>query len=137
MSISKTRTRIRTSDLVQVISGVGVGKVSVADGEDVKERGLRGKVLSLDLIKGRACVQGLKMQFKHQRASRDPNRPNVGRIETEGPIMLSNLMLVCPKCDEATRIGIRIEKQEREGGKVKSRRIRVCKKCGADIPERS
>ncbi|MBN2711445.1 MAG: 50S ribosomal protein L24 [Planctomycetes bacterium] len=137
MTNGKVKTRIRKNDIVQVIAGSGSGKISIKDGEDAKARGTRGKVISVDREKGRAIVQGVKMVFKHQRASQDPSRPNLGRIEKESPIDVSNLLLVCPKCDEATRIGIRTEKHERENGKVKASRVRVCKKCGADVPERS
>ncbi|MDR0361280.1 MAG: 50S ribosomal protein L24 [Planctomycetota bacterium] len=127
------KTRIRKNDIVQVVSGRGSGKMKADSGQD---RGKRGKVLEVDKVKGRAKVQGLKMVFRHLKQSKDPQKPGGGRIEKEAPIALANLMLVCPKCDEPTRIGIRLEKQEREGGKVKTRRIRVCKKCGADILDR-
>ena len=124
------KTRIRKNDIVQVTSGRGSGKVTGTD------RGERGKVLEIDREKNRAKVQGVRMVFRHLRQSKDPSKPGGGRIEKEAFIPLSNLMLVCPKCDEPSRVGIRSEKQEREGGKVKTRRVRVCKKCGADILER-
>lgn len=130
------KTRIRKNDVVQMISGAESGRRSVTATEDERLRGRRGKVLSVDRVSGRALVEGLRVVFKHQRQSRDPNRPSPGRIETEAPVPLSNLMVVCAKCDAATRIGIREEEHERDG-KKKIRRIRVCKKCGADIPERS
>ena len=126
------KTRIRKNDIVQVIAGRGVGKKSGSS----EDRGKRGKVLSVDRDAGRATVQGLKMVFRHQKQSRDPNRPNLGRIEKEAPIAISNLMVVCPKCDAPTRIGVRVESQERAGGSTKTKRIRVCKSCGADLPER-
>lgn len=128
---AKVKTHIRKNDRVQIMTGRGSGKVAAASGE---ERGKRGKVLEIDRVSGRAKVQGLRMVFRHQKQSRDPNRPGGGRIEKEAPIALSNLMIVCPKCDEATRIGIRMEEVERDGQK-KTKRIRVCKKCKADIPE--
>lgn len=127
------KTRIRKNDIVQVMSGSEGGRAAADSGAD---RGKRGKVLEIDRAKNRVKIQGVKMVFRHLPVSKDPNRPGGGRIEKEAFIALSNVMLVCPKCDEATRTGIRSEKQEREGGKVKTRRIRVCKKCGADITER-
>ncbi len=129
--MSTVKTRIRKNDTVQVMAGRGSGKVKADSGTD---RGQRGKVLEIDRDKNRAKVQGIKMIFRHLKQSRDPQKPGGGRIEKEGSIALSNLMIVCPKCDEATRIGTRLETQEREGGKVKTKRVRVCKKCGADIP---
>lgn len=127
------KTRIRKNDIVQVMAGADGGKVKADSGAD---RGKRGKVLEIDREKNRAKVQGVKMIYRHLPQSKDPSKPGGGRIEKEAYVNLSNLMLVCPKCDEATRTGVRSEKQEREGGKVKTRRVRVCKKCGADILER-
>ncbi|MCC8189148.1 MAG: 50S ribosomal protein L24 [Planctomycetes bacterium] len=127
------KTRIRKNDIVQVTAGGDSGKIKADSGA---ERGKRGKVLEIDRVKNRAKVQGVKMVYRHLPLSKDPNKPGGGRIQKEAFVPLSNLMLVCPKCDEATRIGVRSEKQEREGGKVKTRRVRVCKKCGGDILER-
>ncbi|HEC22659.1 MAG TPA: 50S ribosomal protein L24, partial [Chloroflexi bacterium] len=62
---------------------------------------------------------------KHQspiQAGRSQVQPGI--IQFEAPIHVSNVMLVCPQCDQPTRVGIR-----REDGV----RIRVCKKCGEDI----
>lgn len=127
------KTRIRKNDIVQVMAGADGGMVAADSGSG---RGKRGKVLEIDRAKNRAKVQGVKMVFRHLPVSKDPNRPGGGRVEKEAFISLSNLMIVCPKCDAATRVGVRSEKQEREGGQVKTKRVRVCKKCGADIVER-
>ena len=128
----KVKTRIRKNDVVQVIAGKGVGKRAADAGS---ERGKRGKVVSVDRAANRAVVQGVRVVYRHLKQSRDPNRPGGGRVEKDGAVHLSNLMLVCPKCDAATRIGVRMEAQER-AGQTKTKRIRVCKKCGVDIPER-
>ena len=127
------KTRIRKNDIVQVRSGSEGGLLAAASGVD---RGKRGKVIEIDRTRNRAKIQGVKIIYRHLPQSKDPNRPGGGRVEKEAFIPLSKLMLVCPKCDEATRVGVRSEKQEREGGKVKTRRLRVCKKCGGDILER-
>ncbi len=126
------KTRIRKNDIVQVLAGSDGGKIASDSGA---ERGRRGKVLEIDRAKNRAKVQGVKMIKRHLPVSKDPQRPGGGRIEKEAFVHLSNLAVVCPKCDAAAKIGIRMEKQEREGGVVKTRRIRVCKKCGADLGE--
>jgi large subunit ribosomal protein L24 len=134
--MSHVNSRIRTNDLVQVIAGREGGRLR-AEGEDgEKLRGRRGRVLDIDRERGRAFVEGRNLVYKHQRRSQDPTQPNAGRIQVEASIALSNLMLVCPKCEEATRVGIREEQQETENGKARTRRIRVCKRCDADIPER-
>ncbi len=131
------KTRIRKNDIVQVIGGRDSGRRTAQGSEQEKLRGRRGRVLSVDRERNRALVQGVQMVYKHERASRDPNRPGGGRIEKEAPIHLSDLMVVCPACDAATRIGVREEAHDRPDGRSKVQRIRVCRKCGADIPERS
>jgi large subunit ribosomal protein L24 len=62
--------------------------------------------------------------IKHQRRTGDV-RTQVGRIEREAPIHISNVMLVCPACKEATRVGFR----HLEDGA----RVRYCKRCDEAI----
>jgi large subunit ribosomal protein L24 len=121
------KTRIRTNDVVQITIGKGSGTLI---GE---KKGKRGKVISVDRERGTAKVQGLRMVYRHLRQSKDPNQPGGGRIQKESSIALSNLMIVCSKCDKPARIGIRIEMGKTVAGESKVKRIRVCKRCGADI----
>ena len=102
--------RIRTDDEVIVISG--------------KDKGKSGKVLRVEPQTGRVYVEGLNMVKRHQRPV--PGRPNlqVGVIEKEGPIHVSNVAIVDPKDKKPTRIGVR-----REDGK----RMRVTKRSGAEL----
>lgn len=105
------KVKIRKGDRVEVISGA--------------EKGEQGEVIKVMPKTSRIVVQGVNLQKKHQRQVQTQGRTvNPGIIEYEGPIHLSNVMLVCPKCDEPTRIGIRREDGER---------IRTCKKCDADL----
>ncbi len=76
-----------------------------------------------DHNKDRVVVQGVNLIIKHQRRTGDI-RTQVGRIEREAPIHISNVMLVCPSCKEATRVGFRFED---------GRKVRYCKKCKATI----
>lgn len=101
--------RIRRGDTVQVISG--------------REKGQRGEVLRVLPKDKRVLVQGIAMRKKHQRQVQAGGRTmSPGIIHFEAPIDLSNVQVVCPKCDEITRIGIIRENGERK---------RVCKKCDA------
>ncbi len=96
--------------------------VEVTTGKDI---GVRGEVLRLDLKTTRVVVERVNIVRKHQKsqqAGRGQIQPGI--IEFEAPIHLSNVMLVCPQCDEPTRVGIR----DKDGTKV-----RVCKKCKQDI----
>ena len=63
--------------------------------------------VSRDHSKDRVVVQGVNLIIKHQRRTGDV-RTQVGRIEREAPIHISNVMLVCPSCKEATRVGFRV-----------------------------
>jgi len=104
--------RIKKGDTVEVISGDG--------------RGLRGKVQRVNPDKKRVLVAGVNIVKKHQRPMRAGRREvQPGIIELEAPIHSSNVMLVCPLCNERTRVGF-----EQEAG----RKVRVCKKCGETIP---
>ena len=103
--------KIRHDDNVIVIAG--------------KDKGKTGKVLRTDPGRDRVYVEGLNMVKRHQRPV--PGRPNlqVGVIEKEGPIHISNVAIVDPKDKKPTRVGIR---RDDEG-----RRMRVTKRSGAEL----
>lgn len=103
------KPRIKKDDKVIVIAG--------------KEKGKIGTVLKTDYEKWRAVVEKLNMVKRHSRPS--ANAPQGGIIEKESPMSISNLMIVCNKCAEPTRIGKRILE---DGSKV-----RICKKCGEQM----
>ncbi|HEY3970096.1 MAG TPA: 50S ribosomal protein L24 [Solirubrobacteraceae bacterium] len=103
--------KIRSGDQVHVISG--------------KDRGKTGRVLRVDLAHERVYVEGLNMVKRHMRPQQvaDTQRGQTvgGVIEREGPIHVSNVMLLDPKDNKPTRVGI-----EREDGK----RFRIAKRTG-------
>ena len=107
-------SKIRTDDQVKVISG--------------KDRGKTGRVLRVDLAKQKVFVEGMNVQKRHTRPRtlRDTQRSQElgGIVETEGPIHVSNVMLIDPKSGNPTRVSVK-----REGG----RRVRVSKSSGEDI----
>jgi large subunit ribosomal protein L24 len=71
-------------------------------------------------------VQGVNTLKRHRKARQAGNQQIPAQIvEFDGPIHLSNVMLVCPKCDKAVRVGFRV----REDGY----KTRVCRKCNSDI----
>ena len=105
-------SRIKKGDTVEVISG--------------DDWGLRGTVQRMLPKEGRLVVAGVNTVKKHQRpmrAGRGQVQPGI--IEFEAPVQISNVMLVCPRCDERTRVGF----TRQEDG----RKVRVCKKCGEAI----
>jgi large subunit ribosomal protein L24 len=103
--------RIKTDDEVMVISG--------------KDRGKRGKVLRVEPKKHRLYVEGLNIVKRHQRPTQSARAQQTGGvIEREGPIHVSNVMLIDPQDNKPTRVGI-----EFEDGK----RLRVSKRSGARL----
>lgn len=105
--------KIRKGDLVEVISG------------REEDKGKRGEIIKVLPDDGRVVVQGVNMRTKHQKQVQAQGRTiKPGKVRFEGPLSISNVMLVCPKCSKTTRVGIR-----REDGKA----LRVCKKCEALI----
>ena len=106
------KAKIKKGDTVEVISG------------RYDDKGKRGEVIKVIPKSSRVTVQGVSMRKKHQSQVQTQGRSfTPGIIEFEGPIDISNVMLVCPKCDEPTRVGI----QRSDDGI----RQRVCKKCNA------
>jgi large subunit ribosomal protein L24 len=103
--------KIRTDDTVIVISG--------------KDKGKTGKVIRVEPTRERVYVQGLNMVKRHQRPV--PGRPNlqVGVIEKEGPIHVSNVAIVDPKDKKPTRIGSKVNDQ--------GKRVRVTRRSGAEL----
>jgi large subunit ribosomal protein L24 len=107
------RSHIKNNDVVSVLSG--------------KDKGKTGRVLAVHARKRRAVVEGVQMIKQHVR----PNQMGQGGvIEKEGTIHLSNLKLVCPKCNTPTRTKRQVFERE-VGTRTKKYRLRVCKKCGA------
>jgi large subunit ribosomal protein L24 len=88
--------KIRSGDTVQVMAG--------------KDAGKQGKVLRVEPRRDRLFVEGLNMVKRHQRprSLKDTQRGGQvgGVIEKEGPIHISNVMIVDPKDNRPTRIGI-------------------------------
>lgn len=118
--------KIRKGDTVQVISG--------------KDRGKQGKVLDSLPKERRVIVENLNMVKEHRRPRpmKNPSRMGQAQIQPGGvfdiaaPLQISNVMLVCPACQRATRVGYEI--REAKGGTVK---VRVCKRadCGEVVDQ--
>ena len=101
--------KIKKGDRVRVIAG--------------KDKGKEGLVLRSIPKQHRVVVEKVNVVKKAMRPTQ--MNPQGGITSIEAPIQVSNVMLVCPECKEATRVGSRVN----EDGK----KVRVCKKCGKDI----
>ena len=102
----KAITRVKKNDKVKILSG--------------KDNGKTGKVLFVDKKNGAVIIEGLNIVKKTRRP--DQQNQKGGIIDIEAPVRVSNVMVVCPKCNKA----MRIKKRELEDGK----RVRICGKCG-------
>jgi large subunit ribosomal protein L24 len=83
--------RIRVNDTVEVIRG--------------DDRGVRGKVLSVDREHNKVVVEGVNLAWKHVRRSQ--RNPQGGRLHIEMPIDASNVAVIDPQKDQPTRVGVR------------------------------
>ena len=99
---------IKKDDKVVVLSG--------------KDKGKQGKVIKADPKAMKVIVEGVNVATKHQKPRKQGEEGGIIKVET--PIYASKVQLVCPKCGKATRVGHKI---------TDGKKIRVCKKCGAEI----
>ena len=102
-------SHVRRGDTVAVIAG--------------RERGKRGKVLRVLPAAGRVIVEKVNMMKKHQRPTQKLRQGGI--IEREGPLALSNVLVVCPSCDKPSRTGVKIL--------TDGRKVRVCRRCNESI----
>lgn len=100
------KMNVKKGDKVQVLSG--------------KDRGATGEVLRALPAEGKVVVEGVALVKKHQKPTQASQQGGI--IEREAAIDASNVMLVCPACGKATRVGHTVG----EDGK----KYRVCKRCG-------
>ena len=100
---------VRRGDTVGVITG--------------RERGKRGKVLRVLNDKGRVVVEHVNMIKRHQRPTQKLRQGGI--IERESALALSNVLLVCARCDQPSRAGIKVL--------ADGRKVRVCRRCGETI----
>jgi large subunit ribosomal protein L24 len=111
------RVDLKRDDTVKVISG--------------RDKGKTGRVLRVDRDTARVLVEHVSVVKRHTRPN--PAKQIKGGIaERESPIAASNVMVVCPGCNKAVRIGHHVDVLA--GGKT--RRTRVCRKCGQTLDKK-
>src|ERR1043166_1397879 len=108
------RIDFKKEDTVKVLSG--------------RDKGKTGRVLQVDRNSGKILVEHVMMIKRHTRPN--PAKQIKGGIaERESPIIASNVMIVCPGCNKAVRVAHHVDHVA--GGKT--RRTRVCRKCGQTL----
>ncbi len=100
--------KIKKGDTVKILTG--------------KDRGKTGKVIKVDPKSEKLIVEGLNLYKKHVRPKRQGEKGEI--IKISRPMNVSNTMIVCPNCKQATRVGFHLEKDNK---------FRYCKKCQSRI----
>ena len=98
--------KVKKNDTVLVITGKDAGKTA--------------KVLAAMPKTNKVVVEGINMQKKAKKARSAQEVSQI--VDQAGPINASNVMVVCPVCEKATRVAYKVEGDKK---------VRVCKKCGA------
>lgn len=102
------KIKIKKKDTVKVITGKDKGKTGVVDRVYIKE--------------DKAIVLGVNIAKKHLKPSK--KSPQGGILEFPAKINVSNLILVCPRCQKLTRIAYK---------ESKNQKIRICRKCQESV----
>jgi large subunit ribosomal protein L24 len=103
--MSAIKLKLKKDDIVEVIAG--------------REKGKKGKILALFPDDGKLTIEKLNMLKRHTKPSAQNKQGGI--VEKEGPMAISNVLLVCDKCGK----GVRTKRKKLEDGK----RVRVCVKC--------
>jgi len=104
--VTKPKVHVRKGDTVKVIRG--------------KDAGKKGKVLEVQPRRNRVIVESINKVKRHTRPTQ--GAPQGGIVEREAAINASNVLMVCGKCNEPTRLGKRVLDTDKK--------VRYCKKCG-------
>ncbi len=107
--MSKRKTELKKGDNVLVICG--------------EDKGKSGKIIDIFPKKDKVIIEGVRFLKKHMKPTQ--KSPQGGIVNQEGTIHLSNVQLICNKCNKPTRINKDVTKE--------GKKVRVCKKCGEII----
>jgi len=105
----KSKFRVKKNDMVMVIAG--------------RDRGKTGKVMRVDRATGRVVIERLNIVKRHSKP-RGAQSPG-GIVEKEASIAISNVMIMCDRCNAPVRVGMKIA----ENGE----KMRVCRRCGDQL----
>jgi len=109
VTMEREQVHVKKGDMVEVIAG--------------RQRGKRGKVLKVLPKHGKVIIEGVNVVKRHTKPTQ--KMPQGGGVEKEAPVYSSRVMMVCPKCGRAARVG--------HGYLADGAKVRVCKRCGEQI----
>ncbi len=101
--------KLKTGDRVKVIAG--------------KDKNKKGKVLQVFVDRNRASVEGVNLAIKYLKPRKQGEKGQ--KVEFPAPMNISNLMLLCPKCNK----GVRVKHKFLEKTGKKAKKVRICGKC--------
>ena len=112
---------VRKGDTVRVLAG--------------RDAGATARVIRSIPKDERVVVEGINLVKRHTRVTQGVRGAQSGGIVSqEASIHVSNVQVVCPKCDQPSRLGHRQDEYvDERSGKTKTRPVRVCRKCGTDV----
>ena len=93
--------------------------VLIASGKD---KGRTGKIIKSFSKENAVLIEGINLKKKHIKAKKQGEKGQI--ILTPAPLNISNIKIICPKCQKATRIAYKVEKGQKH---------RICKKCKSQI----
>jgi large subunit ribosomal protein L24 len=100
--------KIKKGDTVLIISG--------------KDKGKKGTVMQVFSKIGKIIVEGVNLKKKHRKPRKQGEKGQIVSLSAAFP--LGNAELICPKCNQAARVGYKI---------VDKKKYRICKKCGGEV----
>lgn len=106
------KMKFKVNDQVQILTG--------------KDKGKTGKIIQVLPTMNRVVVDGVNIMYKHLKPRRKGEKGQ--RVQFNGPLNATNVILLCPKCGKATRIAYRLSENKTDQGSKKIKN-RVCKKC--------
>jgi len=109
VAVVNRKCHVKVGDLVVAISG--------------KDKSKKGRIIAVSPLEGKALVSGVNIVKKHMKARKAGDESGI--ISVEAPIRTCKLKLVCPSCNSPTRIGRRMNSE--------NKKVRYCKKCKKDI----
>ena len=113
--------KIKKGDRVQIIAGKDRLKKTKSGEKTTKAN--QGKVLQVLPGLNKVVVEGLNIHYKHVRPKKQGEKGQ--RIEYPAPLDISNVKLICPKCNQTARVGWQLLETDQKARK----KIRICKKC--------
>ncbi len=100
------KSKIKINDKVKITAG--------------KDKGKTGKVVQILPAMNKVVVEGINTMYKHIRS---PKKGEKGqRVQFNGPVAVSNVAVICPKCGQASRLGVKLSED-------KKNKARFCRKC--------